>query len=58
MKTLEKLLNYSKSIGLVKNDKADFRFYVMLMQLDYILRNIPDLDADKAKTEVAKDMLR
>lgn len=58
MKTLEKLLNYSKSIGLVKNDKADFRFYVMLMQLDYILRNIPDLDADKAKTEVAKDLLK
>lgn len=58
MKTLEKLLNYSKSIGLVKNDKADFRFYVMLMQLDYILRNIPDLDAEKAKTEVAKDLLK
>lgn len=58
MKTLEKLLNYSKSIGLVKNYKADFRFYVMLMQLDYILRNIPDLDADKAKTEVAKDLLK
>lgn len=58
MKTLEKVLNYSKSIGLVKNDKADFRFYVMLMQLDYILRNIPDLDADKAKTEVAKDLLK
>ena len=58
MKTLEKLLNYSKSIGLVKNNKADFRFYVMLMQLDYILRNIPDLDAEKAKTEVAKDLLK
>ena len=58
MKTLEKLLNYSKSIGLVKNDKADFRFYVMLMQLDYILRNIPDLDVEKAKTEVAKDLLK
>ena len=58
MKTLEKLLNYSKSIGLVKNDKVDFRFYVMLMQLDYLLRNLPDLDIDKAKTEVAKDLLK
>ena len=58
MNTLEKVLNYSKSIGLVKNDKVDFRFYVMLMQLDYLLRNLPDLDIDKAKTEVAKDLLK
>lgn len=58
MNTLEKVLNYSKSIGLVKNDQVDFRFYVMLMQLDYLLRNLPDLDIDKAKTEVAKDLLK
>ena len=58
MKTLEKVLNYSKSIGLVKNDQVDFRFYVMLMQLDYILRNIPNLEIDNAKTEVAKELLK
>lgn len=58
MNTLEKVLNYSKSIGLVKNDQVDFRFYVMLMQLDYILRNIPNLEIDNAKTEVAKELLK
>ena len=58
-KNIEKLLNFSKAIGLVKGDKVDPKFFVMLMQLDYVSKNIPSLNnLDSAKTEVAKELYK
>ena len=58
-KNIEKLLNFSKAIGLVKDNKVDPKFFVMLMQLDYVSKNIPKLNSlDSAKTEVAKELYK